>query len=118
VRTVVQGSDPISAFRGTNLYITDGPALWWAIEGETVSFHFQSTEDFGALQTLTVFAQENSGAKKEAPIAAPLEKISDFEAVAKVSLSGKNYVRAEAETSLKRFALTSACPAPKDNART
>ena len=118
VRTVVQGSDPISAFRGTNLYITDGPALWWTVEGETVTFHFQSTEDFGTLQTLTVFAQETLGTKKEAPIAAPLEKISDFEAVAKVSLSGKNYVRAEAETDFKRFALTSACPALKDSART
>ncbi|MEE3339132.1 MAG: hypothetical protein VZR14_00245 [Hallerella sp.] len=118
VRTVVQGSDPITAFRGKNLYITDGPALWWSREGEIVNFHFKSTADFGSLKTLTVFAQENRGSQKEAPIAAPLERISDFEAVAKVSLAGKNYVRAEAETSFQRFALTSACPAQKDNVRT
>ena len=118
VRTVVQGSDPITAFRGKNLYITDGPALWWSREGEIVTFHFKSTADFGSLKTLTVFAKENRGSQKEAPIAAPLKRISDFEAIAKVSLAGKNYVRAEAETSFQRFALTSACPAQKDNVRT
>ena len=117
VRTVVQGSDPLTAFRGKNLYVTDGPALWWTRENDSVTFHFKSSKDFGKLKKLTLFAVE-SASKKEAPVQAQLFQNSDYEAQVQISLDGKKYVRAEAETEFKRFALTSACPALPNNVRT
>jgi len=117
VRTVVQGSEPLSAFRGINLYVTDGPALWWTSQSNVVTFHFKSSKDFGKLQNLTIYAQSETS-PKEVSIEAAVQKISDYEALASISLEGKKYVRAEAETSLQRFALTSACPAKLDSVHT
>lgn len=122
VRTVVKGSHPISAFRGNNLYVTDGPALWWTEESSAILFHFKSSPDFGKLKTLSIFAQknqaENAPLQQESNVFFPIKKISDYEATVAVSRKGFRYVRAESETTCGRFALTSACPLISDNVHT
>lgn len=117
VRTVVEGKDPISAFRGMNLYVTDGPALWWKHENGEVLFRFKSSPDFGRLERLTVFAQKSPG-ESERPAEIVPQKNGDYECNCRISLKNFRYVRAEAETDSGRFALTSACPAMPDNAHT
>lgn len=117
VRTVISGKNPVEAFRGMNLYVTDGPALWWECENGEVLFRFKSSEDFGKLEKLTVFAQGISGGK-ERPVEILPQKTGDFECACRVSPQNFRYVRAEAETVSGRFALTSACPAKPGNAHT
>ncbi len=117
VRTVIQGENALKAFQNANLYVTDGPALWWDSDGENVLFHFKSSEDFGALKSFNVFAQDISN-KHERPLEISPERISEFEATCRIPLQGFRYVRAEAETDSGRFALTSACPATPNNVHT
>ncbi len=117
VRTVVRGDDTMTAFEGENLYVTDGPALWWERDRKELLFRFESSEDFGALRSLTVFVQDLSG-KSERTLEISPERISGFEATCRISLQDFRYARAEAETDSGRFALTSACPAPRDSAHT
>lgn len=119
VRTVVKGSDPVNAFRGNNLFVTDGPALWWTIEDDAATFRFESTPDFGELKTFSVFAQKASpAAAREAEVKVAIHTPSAYEAFAEIPLKDFAYVRAEAETSSGRFALTSACPRPSGNVHT
>ncbi|MCK9183275.1 MAG: hypothetical protein M0P13_10430 [Fibrobacteraceae bacterium] len=110
VRTVVYGNDPIQAFRQNNLYITDGPALWWNKTGKSVCFTAKSSSDFGKIKKLKMYAQKKYE-KKEAGLSASFEKISPWEARISIDLSSLNYARAEVETDSGHFALTSACPA-------
>lgn len=112
VRTVIEGKDALNAIQTqtASLYITDGPALWWERDGEDVLFHVKSSEDFGEIKSFTVSGQSAS-CEHERPLAISPERISGIEATCRISLSGFRYVRAEAETVLGRFALTSACPA-------
>lgn len=120
VRTVIKGKSAENAFRdlkSSNLYVTDGPALWWERDGENVLFQFKSSDDFGALKSFTLFAQDVSG-KRERPLEISPEKNSDFNATCRISLQEFRYVRAEAETVSGRFALTSACPATPNNVHT
>lgn len=117
VRTVFCGNDPVKALFQKNLYVTDGPALWWERSEGLARFHFLSSPDFGRLKALKFFAQTLDSAH-EAPIEIPAQSVSAYEAVFEISLEKFRYVRAEAETDFKKFALTSACPAQPDNART
>ena len=117
VRTVIEGENAITAFKGKKLYVTDGPALWWERDGKDALFHFKSSEDFGALKRFTVFGQYASN-EHECPLEIQPERISGFEATCRIPLQGVRYVRAEAETVSGRFALTSACPAMPGNVHT
>lgn len=117
VRTVFRGIDPVKALFQDNLYVTDGPALWWNRTKSLVQFHFWSSPDFGQLQSLTFFAQ-TIGSSHEVPIEVSIQKTSAYEAFAEIRPEKFRYIRAEAETNLEKFALTSACPAQPDSVRT
>ena len=99
----------LGAFRGDNLYVTDGPALWWTRTAEGIQFTAQSTEDYGELQTVRIFkackneADETQEKEISLSIAKSTYKISEV-----VPAADAIYLRAECETSKGRFALTSA----------
>ena len=103
VRTVIPntGKTPFSCVP-KNLYITDGPALWF----ENGKLHAKSTGDFGKFLSITIFrgcdGKPNFEKKEEM-------KIGDFyEFEFEISLNDSLYVRAECETSCGKFAMTAA----------
>jgi len=104
VRTVIQDAGKIPP---ENLYITDGPALWF----EYGKLHAKSTEDFGKFLSITIFrgcqGKPNFEKKEDMQIDDSLNL--DFE----ILLNNSLYVRAECETSCGKFALTSAMYAGK-----
>lgn len=99
----------LSAFRGDNLYVTDGPALWWTRAAGGIEFTAQSTADYGALKTVRIFGAYKNGngeaSEKEnsIPVDAGTYKLSEI-----IPAVNYIYLRAECETSQGRFALTSA----------
>ena len=97
------------AFTGDNLYLTDGPALWWTREKDFISFEAKSMLDFGEIKSIKIYA-----ASKELP---SIEKICDaysnenvgtYSLTTKVPIKEYHYIRAECETKKGLFALTSA----------
>ena len=116
VRTVIEGKDPVCALNGNRLFVTDGPALWWTERADALEFRFKSAEDFGALKRLVILAQK-TGSPHEETLPEKFERTSPYEAVCRIPTRGLQYVRAEAETETGRFALTSAFPVKRDNAR-
>jgi hypothetical protein len=104
VRTVIPntGKTPFSEVP-ENLYITDGPALWFEQkENGKLFLHAKSTEDFGNFLSITVFRGESSEKSEQMQIDDSLEY--DFE----ISQNNSLYVRAECETNCGKFAMTSA----------
>jgi len=103
VRTVIPntGKTPFSEIP-KNLYITDGPALWF----ENGKLHAKSTEDFGKFLSITIFrgcqGKQNFEKKEEMQISDSYEL--DFE----IPLNDSLYMRAECETSCGKFAMTMA----------
>jgi len=87
----------------TNLYITDGPALWF----ENLTLHAKSTEDYGKFLSIKIFRGEN-GSEKIEKMKIDDSLSFDFE----ISLNNSLYVRAECETTLGKFAMTSAIFSP------
>jgi hypothetical protein len=108
VRTVIQnnGKTPFSEMP-QNLYITDGPALWFEQRGAgKFLLQAKSTEGIGKFLSITIFRGErgspNFEKQEQVQIIDPL--ICDFE----ISLNNSLYVRAECETSCGKFAMTMA----------
>jgi len=103
VRTVIlgNGKTPFSEIP-KNLYITDGPALWF----EDGKLYAKSTEDFGKFLSITIFrgcqGKPNFEKKEEMQISDSYE--FDFE----IPLNNSLYVRAECETTCGKFAMTAA----------
>ena len=100
------------AFAGDNCYITDGPALWWDREVDTVKFHAQSTQDLGGgFRYIRIYGRRilagGKWAAKEEICPESLVAASQNEAIT-VHSSGYAYLRAECETATGRFAMTSA----------
>ncbi|MDD7297870.1 PHP domain-containing protein [Fibrobacter intestinalis] len=117
VRTVIQSESPRSLHRGMNLYVTNGPALWWKLSPSGATFYFKSSTDFGDLKTLCFFGKKKTEIR-ERQIDISATRFSDFEFSAEIPFGDYAYIRAEAETEINRFALTSACPAPTNNVHT
>jgi len=103
VRTVIPntGKIPFSEIP-KNLYITDGPALWF----EDGKLYAKSTEDFGKFLSITIFrgceGEPNFEKKEEMKIG----DLYGFEF--EISLNDNLYVRAECETTCGKFAMTMA----------
>ena len=100
------------AFSGDNCYITDGPALWWDREVDSVKFHAQSTQDLGGgFRYIRIYGRRilagGKWAAKEEICPESLVAASQNETIT-VHSSGYAYLRAECETASGRFALTSA----------
>ena len=100
------------AFSGENCYITDGPALWWDREVDTVKFHAQSTQDLGGgFRYIRIYKRRilsnGKWAAKEEICPESLVATSQNETI-EVSTAGLAYLRAECETASGRYALTSA----------
>lgn len=99
----------LNAFRGDNLYVTDGPALWWTRAAGSIAFTAQSTADYGELKAVRIFGARKNGngeiSEKEisVSVAAGTYKLSE-----NIPAADYIYLRAECETSQGRFALTSA----------
>lgn len=99
----------LNAFRGDNLYVTDGPALWWTRAAGSIAFTAQSTADYGELKAVRIFGARKNGngevSEKEisVPVAEGTYKLSE-----NIPAADYIYLRAECETSQGRFALTSA----------
>jgi hypothetical protein len=100
VRTVIPGTGkaPFSEIP-QNLYITDGPALWF----ENGKLHAKSTEDIGKFLSITIFRGKDFFEKKEEM---PINDSLDY--IFEISLTNSLYLRAECETSCGKFAMTSA----------
>ena len=101
-----------AAFSGDNCYITDGPALWWDREVDTVIFHAQSTQDLGGgFRYIRIYGRRilagGKWAAKEEICPESLVAASQNETIT-VHSSGYAYLRAECETATGRFAMTSA----------
>jgi len=107
VRTVIpdDGKTPFSCVP-KNLYITDGPALWF----EDGKLHAKSTEDFGEFLSITIFrgceGKPNFEKKEDMQIGDSYEREYEFEF--EISLNNSLYVRAECETTCGKFAMTAA----------
>jgi len=93
VRTVI----PSVSKMPQNLYITDGPALWF----ENGKLYAKSTEDFGKFLSITVFRGCKDFEKKEEM---QIDDSYEFE----FSINNDFYVRAECETTCGKFAMTAA----------
>ena len=101
-----------AAFAGDNCYITDGPALWWDREVDSVKFHAQSTQDLGGgFRYIRIYGRRilagGKWATKEEICPESLVAASQNETIT-VHSSGYAYLRAECETATGRFAMTSA----------
>ncbi|MBR2210997.1 MAG: PHP domain-containing protein [Fibrobacter sp.] len=116
VRTVVKGEATKEAlkqaFAGDNCYITDGPALWWEREVDTVKFHAQSTQDLGGgFRYIRIYKRRilanSKWAAKEELCPESLVATSQNETIT-VHTEGIAYLRAECETASGRYAMTSA----------
>ena len=118
VRTVLFGENPLKLFCGMNLYVTDGPALWWTTSQSEVTFHFLSNSDFGSQKSIRIFGKKFSDEKEKEIEKIDFQKISEFELTISLARKDFQYLRAEAETENGNFALTSACPANADNVHT
>jgi hypothetical protein len=100
------------AFAGDNCYITDGPALWWERDSDTVKFHAQSTQDLGGgFRYIRIFKRRilpnGKWATQEELCPESLVAASQNETIT-VHTEGIAYLRAECETASGRYALTSA----------
>ena len=116
VRTVVKGEATLAslrkAFADDNCYITDGPALWWERDSDTVKFHAKSTQDLGGgFRHIRIFKRRilpnGKWAAKEELCPESLVATSQNETIT-VHTEGIAYLRAECETASGRYALTSA----------
>ena len=85
-----------TVFYGKDLYITDGPALWF----ENGKLHAKTNEDMGNFLSITLFF----GKKEETTLALNVNE-TEFE----IPKNDSDYVRAECETTLGKFAMTAAC---------
>ncbi len=103
VRTVVQNFDFNSA---DCLYLTNGPALWWAFTETGLIFFAKSTADYGKIKSVHLFAQTEKGQKeKTVHTVFPENK---FELKLELPLRDFIYARAECLTEQGLLALTSA----------
>ena len=116
VRTVVKGDATPEAlkraFAGDNCYITDGPALWWERDGDTIKFHAKSTQDLGGgFRYIRIYKRRilatGKWAAQEELCPESLVATSQNETIT-VHTEGLAYLRAECETASGRYALTSA----------
>jgi len=100
VRTVIPntGKTPFSEIP-QNLYITDGPALWF----ENEKLYAKSTEDFGKFLSITIFRGSKDFEKKE-----EMQINDSYEFEFEIPLNNSLYVRAECETTCGKFAMTAA----------
>jgi hypothetical protein len=107
VRTVIPNSSqaPFSELPD-NLYVTDGPALWF----ENGILHAKSTKDFGQFLSITGYSAK-IGAKKENIENLELND-NCFEHSFEIDFENCDYVRAECETSYGKFAMTMAIYSP------
>lgn len=107
------------AFAGDNCYITDGPALWWERSPEekgsaeaAVTFHARSNVDLGGgFRYVRIYGRRRLTNGK----LSPKEELHLASQVAtrhavdiKVHFDNFAYLRAECETALGKYALTSA----------
>lgn len=117
VRTVLRAEELSEeglkrAFEEGNLYLTDGPALYFDRENSKVHFHARTNEEQGNFRTIKFFGRrkltENLLAKNEELLK---ESLIAPQNITDVTIDFENfaYLRAEAETSRGLFALTSAC---------
>ena len=100
------------AFAGDNCYISDGPALWWERDGDTVKFHAKSTQDLGGgFRYIRIYKRRilpnGKWATQEELCPESLVAASPNETIT-VHTEGIAYLRAECETASGRYALTSA----------
>ena len=111
------------AFAGDNCYITDGPALWWERTSDDnnhngLTFHARSNKDLGGgFRFVRIYGRRRLpngklSPKEELHLASQVATIPTVD----ISVDFENYVylRAECETALGKFALTSAAVRPKD----
>jgi hypothetical protein len=108
VRTVMQssGKAPFSELP-QNLYITDGPELWFEQNGsKKFLLHAKSTEGIGKFLSITVFRGESGSPNFEK--AEPMQVIDPLKCDFEISLNNSLYVRAECETTCGKFAMTMA----------
>jgi hypothetical protein len=107
VKTVIPntGKSPFSEIP-ENLYITDGPALWF----ENGKLYAKSTEDFGKFLSITIFkgCQGKPNFEKEEDMRINDSYEFDFE----IPLNNSLYARAECETTCGKFAMTMAIYSP------
>lgn len=112
VRTVVRSGrksveDIQAGLRQGHIVCTDGPFLSLGCEEGTLLASARSSEDYGGLEKIALFAGRKGGTAETLVKEWDLEKgpldFSEFAALP----AGATYVRAEARTSSKRFALTS-----------
>lgn len=97
------------AFTEDNLYLTDGPALWWTRKKDFISFEVKSTPDFGEIKFLRVYtAAKELPSKEEIHKTYSNENVGDYSLTIKVPVKDFRYIRAECETTKGLFALTSA----------
>lgn len=119
VRTVVKsGEKKISleslneAFAGDNCYVTDGPALWWEIDGKKVLFHARNTEDYGgAFRHIRIFGRRRSSngkLAKDETLCIESLVLPPAKTDISVNIDDFAYLRAECETATGHFAMTSA----------
>ncbi|MFA6341264.1 MAG: hypothetical protein WCX75_00245 [Fibrobacteraceae bacterium] len=104
-------TDIMNAFRGDNLYITDGPALWWERNRKVITFRAHSNEDMGAFKKVRLFAHRKGDTHEKeifSPDFCPTNKELKYDFMHSIVAENFNYVRAECETTLDKFALTSA----------
>ena len=114
VRTVIRAKECsvlalTEAFQNGELYVTNGPALWFEKSQTEVRFFLKSSKDFGAFYSLEIFGQKKewlSSDAKEILIRKELALPYAFEMA--LDIKDFNYVRAEAKTNLGYFVFTAA----------
>lgn len=95
-----------AAFRGDNLYLSDGPALWWEAGSQGPVLHAASTPDIGRIQSVTLFTGTTGASLEQAQ---SLDCQSPYDCRwHDQAWRQANYVRAECTTSDGLFALTAA----------
>jgi hypothetical protein len=108
VRTVIPntGKTPLSEIP-KNLYITDGPALWLEKSAQgKILLQAKSTEDFGKFLSITAYFAK-TGAEKEYYKRMDLSD-KCLEHSFEMNLENSDYIRAECETDMGKFAMTGA----------
>lgn len=105
-------TDINAAFTADNCYITDGPALWWERNGKEIIFHARSNKEMGGgFRYIRIFGRRIQSNGKLAPeeevMIGSLVATPDHADIPVATL-GFAYVRAECETAIGKFALTSA----------
>jgi hypothetical protein len=90
-----------TVFYKKSLYLTDGPALWI----EDGKLFAKTTEDMGSFLNISLFF----GKKVEKKVDLNLNKCKNNTFVCEIHTNDCDYVRAECETTLGKFAMTAAC---------